>query len=73
MMQTAEQIRILREKFLLTQEDFAKELGVSASTVNRWETGKARPNLSAMRAIKQFCENKDYPYEEIERAWLIHS
>ena len=63
---------MLREKFLLTQEDFAQKLGVAASTVNRWETGKARPNMSAMRNIKSFCENYDYPYEEIEHEWLIH-
>ena len=72
-MQLSEKLRILREKFLMTQEDFAKELGVAASTVNRWETGKSRPNLSAMRNIKYFCETRKYPYEEIESVWLIHS
>lgn len=72
-MQISYKIRTLREKFLLTQEDFAKELGVAASTVNRWETGKARPNMSAMRNIKAFCESHEYPYEEIESEWLIHN
>lgn len=72
-MQISNKIRMLREKFLMTQEDFAKEIGVSSSTVNRWETGKARPNMSAMRKIKEFCELKGYPYEEVESAWLIHS
>lgn len=71
-MQLSEKIRILREKLLLTQEDFAKELGVASSTVNRWETGKARPNIAAMRNIKRFCEMRDYPYEEIENEWLSH-
>lgn len=72
-MQLSAGIRKLREKSLLTQEDLAKDLGVAASTVNRWETGKARPNISAMRTIKSFCEKRNYPYEEIEREWLIHS
>ena len=72
-MQLSDGIRKLREKFLLTQEDLAKDLGVAASTVNRWETGKARPNMSAMRAIKSFCETRNYPYEEIESEWLSHS
>ncbi len=67
-----EEIRTLREKSLLTQEEFAKELGVAASTVNRWETGKVRPNISAMKNIKRFCENRNYIYEEIESAWLKH-
>ena len=34
--------------------------------------GKARPNIAAMRNIKGFCEERDYPYEEIEDEWLSH-
>jgi putative transcriptional regulator len=71
-MQLSDNIRLLREKYLLTQEEFAKELGVASSTVNRWETGKARPNMTAMRTIKIFCESRNYPYEEIESLWLTH-
>ncbi len=71
-MTLSNRIRMLREKFLLTQEDFAKEIGVAASTVNRWETGKVRPNLSAMRAIRDFCINKNYSYDDIENSWLNH-
>lgn len=41
-MQLSNSIKMLRQKMLITQEDFAKELGVSPSTVNRWEKGKAR-------------------------------
>ena len=58
-MQLSDKIRVLREKFLMTQEDLAKELGVASSTVNRWETGKARPNIAAMRNIKGFCEERE--------------
>ncbi len=71
-MRIPQEIRTLREKSLLTQEEFAKELGVAASTVNRWETGKVRPNISAMKNIKRFCENRNYIYGEIESAWLRH-
>ena len=72
-MQLDKSIKILREKTLLTQEDLANELGVAASTVNRWETGKARPNMSTMKAIKSFCEKCNFPYDEIECGWLSHS
>lgn len=72
-MNISAEIRKLREKSLLTQEDFAKALGVSSSTVNRWETSKSRPNMSTMRIIKLFCENHNYPYEIIENEWLSHS
>lgn len=66
----SEKIKILRQKALFTQEDFAKELNVAVSTVNRWEKGKAKPNITTMKTIKQFCENNGYSYEEIERSWL---
>lgn len=68
----SEELRTLREKFLLTQEEFAKELGFATSTVTRWETGRVRPNISAMKVIKNFCEKRNYPYEEVEKAWLNH-
>jgi DNA-binding XRE family transcriptional regulator len=48
-------------------------LGVSPSTVNRWEKGKARPNLTAMKKLKSFCSKNDLPYEKIETEWLSHS
>lgn len=72
-MQLSNNIKILRQKSLMTQEDFAKELGVSPSTVNRWETGKSRPNLTAMKKLKSFCSKNGLPYERIETEWLSHS
>lgn len=73
MISVANSIKILREKSLLTQEAFANELGVSSATINRWENSKARPNMTAMKAIKSFCETHNFPYEEIESRWLSHS
>lgn len=35
-----EDIRALREQLQLTQEVFARILGVSFATVNRWENGE---------------------------------
>ena len=66
----SERVKVLRKKSFLTQEAFAKEIGVVSATVNRWETGKAKPNMSAMKAIKAFCEKNNYPYSLIEEEWL---
>lgn len=66
----SECLKVLRKKSFLTQEAFAKEIGVVTATVNRWETGKAKPNMTAMRSIKQFCTVHNYPYDEIEDFWL---
>ena len=54
-MKFAEEIRDLRRKCLLSQVDFAKEIGVSFSTVNRWETGKSKPNYKALKRIDEYC------------------
>lgn len=72
-MSLGDTIKITRQKAFYTQEAFAKELNVSLSTVNRWEMGKARPNLSAMKGIKDFCLKNNLPYEEIENKWLSRS
>lgn len=69
----SEQIKITRQKAFLSQDAFAKELGVAYSTINRWETGKSKPNLSAMKAIKEFCSKNNIPYDEIEKEWFNYS
>ena len=72
-MSLSEAIRITRQKAFCTQEDFAKQLDVALSTVNRWELGKATPNMKGIKAIKQFCEDHDLDYEMVENEWLNHS
>lgn len=72
-MSLGETIRLTRQKALYTQEDFAKELNVALSTINRWELNKAKPNMKAMRAIKVFCDNNNLDYALIENEWLNRS
>lgn len=64
------EIKKLRERGLLTQMEFAEIVGVTFSTVNRWEAGKTRPNIKAMKNIKAFCEKNNLPFEDVELAWL---
>ena len=66
----SELIRVVRKKALLSQEDFAKALDVSVGTINRWENGKTKPNIAAMKKIKVFCEGNNTPFDEIEAAWI---
>lgn len=44
-------IRRLRKALALTQEELAHEIGVTVSTVNRWENGKAEPLRIARRQL----------------------
>ncbi|MBR0131622.1 MAG: helix-turn-helix transcriptional regulator [Lachnospiraceae bacterium] len=66
----AEELKRIRQRSFLSQEAFAKEINVSFSTVNRWESGKTKPNLIAMKNIKEFCENKGFEYSNLEELWL---
>lgn len=72
-MSLGEAIRMTRQKAFYTQEDFAKELCVALSTVNRWELNKVKPNMKAMKGIKKFCEDNGLAYEIIEKEWLSHA
>ncbi len=68
-----EEIKRIRQRSFLTQQDFAKKIGVAFSTVNRWESGRAKPNLKAMKSINAFCIENGIPYEIIEEAWLDYN
>ena len=56
-MNFATEIKKIRLDCLLSQEDFAKELGVSAISINRWENAKGLPTLKARKAIDTFCKD----------------
>lgn len=49
-------IKMIRHKCLMSQIEFAESLGVSFATVNRWESGKSKPNFKTMKLINSFCE-----------------
>lgn len=57
-------IKKLRTKLILSQEEFAKLLGVSFSTVNRWENGKHEPTIKVKRRIVELCKENKIDMEE---------
>ena len=62
-MSFSEDIRKIRHRVLLTQEDFATEIGVSYATINRWETGKAKPNIKTMKLIDAYCKKNQIDFD----------
>lgn len=68
-MDLSSELKEVRVKCLLSQSSFAKELGVSFSTVNRWENGKAIPNYQALKKIKEFCTNNNITFAIDTKAW----
>jgi len=54
--------KALRAALGLTQERFAAKVGVTVSTVNRWENGKGTPSPLAQQRIEELWQearNKD--------------
>ena len=58
-MEFSQAIKQIRRRSLLSQEDFAKQIGVSFTTVNRWEAGKSngRTNEEAFGSEHSPVEN----------------
>ena len=69
-MSFAQEIKNIRQHCFLSQEAFARELNVSFSSVNRWESGRAKPNIIAMKNIKAFCESHSIDFSVLEAEWF---
>jgi DNA-binding XRE family transcriptional regulator len=57
-MSFAEKVKLVRNELKLSQEDLARELGVSFATINRWENGSYNPSRLAKKAFNDFCEKR---------------
>ena len=52
----SEQVKSVRAKLLLSQEQLADKLGVSYVTVSRWETKGIEPSFFFFLKFNKFCE-----------------
>ena len=59
-MSFSEDIKTVRQ---MSQEAFAQALGVSFTTVNRWETGKSKPSYKALKMISEYCKANSIPFD----------
>lgn len=69
-MSFSEELKDIRRHSFLSQEAFSRELNVSFSSVNRWEGGRAKPNMVAMKNIKAFCESHNIDFSNLEKEWF---
>ena len=82
-----EYIKGIRAAANMSQEQFAKAIGTTAVSINRWENGKAKPNKLAQKQLYEFCQeynidlvdmilkNKQVPSSECrtQEGWNIHN
>jgi transcriptional regulator with XRE-family HTH domain len=59
----SDEIKKLRKKLLLSQTAFAQEIGVSYTTVNRWEMGRAKPSYKTLKAIDDYCSRNNIEFD----------
>ena len=50
-MNYAKLVKKLRDKLILSQYEFAELLGVSYTTVSRWENGKFEPTIQVKKKL----------------------
>jgi len=46
-------VKRLRRKLRMTSQELATVVGVSISTVSRWETGKSKPSKLAIKRLQE--------------------
>ena len=52
-------LKSLRKELGLSQEELAQRLGVSFTSVNRWENEQTKPSKLARRQIETLCKEFD--------------
>lgn len=52
-----------REELKLTQMELSKEVGISFSSINRYENGKHFPTPIVLNALRSFFEAKNITFD----------
>ncbi len=60
-------IKRLRAKLNISQTELAAILGVSFTSVNRWEKGHHQPTVIAKEKLKELFMKNDIKFEEEEK------
>ncbi|HWR30341.1 MAG TPA: helix-turn-helix transcriptional regulator, partial [Negativicutes bacterium] len=58
-----ELLKEVRKELKISQEQFAHELNVSFTTLNRWENDRCIPSRLAKLRILDYCKSKNLPQD----------
>ena len=64
-MEFKDKVLHVRAILKLSQMQLSQELGVGIATINRWETGKTKPNKRDQYAFNLYCEKKNVVFSEV--------
>lgn len=63
-MKISEKLLRIRAALSMSQEELAKELGVTFATVNRWENEHAVPSRRYALVIDEYCKKNNIVLED---------
>lgn len=63
-------VRLVRNELKYSQEQLARELSISFSTVNRWENRRSQPSQMAKELFFNYCKKKKIDLELLERKYI---
>lgn len=59
----AEEIKAFRERLKLTQEEFARIVGVHPVTIRYWESGRTKPNRKENKVLAEIKAGMEKAHE----------
>ncbi|MEG0836031.1 MAG: helix-turn-helix transcriptional regulator, partial [Christensenellaceae bacterium] len=63
-MEFKDKVKVARLQLFMSQETFAKALGVAFVSINRWENGKYMPSYKSQKKFHNFCIKNEINFEE---------
>lgn len=63
----SEQVKWVRGELLLTQAEMAREIGITPSTVSRWENSSREPSFLGKKQFAQFCKKRGITLDGIDK------
>lgn len=68
-MSLSEELKKIRVDSVMSQEEFAAELGVTQITITRWENGRSVPSIATMKRILAYCKKNEIDVDELSVSW----
>ncbi len=68
-MTLSQKIRYIRAERLLSQQEFADAVGVSYSTVSRWERENRKPQARAIGKLIIWCKKNGVDLSDLEDSY----
>lgn len=60
----ADKVKKVRAKLMVSQEEFAKLIGVTRITVTRWESQGYQPKFLTEQKFENFCVENNIKFED---------